>query len=108
MALALALVALGGAAASAAADSTVVSATVYQGSGRLISPSVTLSTLESNCPAYSGRNPMYLYPSGQPYQPASDSSWALSTVLSCGLQIPLNTSPASRSTAPSEGLRARR
>lgn len=89
--LALVVVSAGHGAAAAAADPTVVSATIYQGSGGggVTSPSVTLSTLENNCPPYSGSSPMYLYPSGQPYQPATNSSWALSTILTCGLQVPL-------------------
>jgi hypothetical protein len=32
---------------------------------------------------------MYLYPGDQPYSPAAFSSWALSTVITCGLGLPL-------------------
>jgi hypothetical protein len=73
----------------ARADQTVVSAAVYSGSaGSARSASVSLSAL-AGCPTYSGSSPLYLYPAAQPYQPATDSSWALSTVLTCALQIPL-------------------
>ena len=78
-------------AAPAAADPgpTVVTATVFDAAAHAVTPgSVTLSALQS-CPVYAGSSPMVLEPSGQPFQPAAGSSWALSTVLTCGLQIPL-------------------
>ena len=84
----------------AAADQTVVSATVYpSGSGSVTTPTATLPGL-NNCQQYptqeSGWSPITLYssgqpnPSGQPYQPAQGASWELSTVLTCGMNVPLN------------------
>jgi hypothetical protein len=85
----------------AAADQTaVVSATVYpSGRGSVTNPTATLSGL-NNCQQYptqeSGWSPITLYssgepnPSGQPYPPQQGASWELSTVLSCGMNIPLN------------------
>ncbi len=107
LALAAALVAVGYTAEAAAADPTVVSATIYQGSaGGIATPSVTLSTLQNGCPAYAGpgTSPMYLYPSGQPYEPASGSSWALETVLTCGLQVPLANVTGVQVDNPSSGF----
>jgi hypothetical protein len=75
---------------SALADQVVVNATIYPSSGGNVSAqSVTLGALQG-CPLYSGSSPMYLYPGDQPYSPAASSSWALSTVLTCGLQLPLS------------------
>src|SRR5262249_35859887 len=74
--------------ATASADQIVVSATIYPSSaGNVSHVSVGLQALEA-CPVYSGSNPIYLYPAGQPFQ-LTATSWSLSTVLSCGLQIPL-------------------
>jgi hypothetical protein len=75
---------------TASADQTVVSATVYPSTrGPVSHHAVALQTL-TGCPPYSGTNPIYLYPpdQGQPYQ-LTATSWSLSTVLTCGLQIPL-------------------
>jgi hypothetical protein len=47
---------------------------------------------------------MYLYPGDQPYSPASSSSWALSTVLTCGLQLPLTDVNAVQVKSPSHGF----
>jgi hypothetical protein len=45
----------------------------------------------NGCTPYAGTNPITLYPADQPYQlPAT--SWALSTVLTCALHIPLTPS----------------
>jgi hypothetical protein len=85
LALAASLVCLWPTAASA--DQTVVSATIYPSSaGNVSHGSVGLQALEA-CPEYSGSNPIYLYPPGQPFQ-LTQTSWSLTTVLSCGLQIP--------------------
>jgi hypothetical protein len=74
---------------TASADQTVVSATIYPSSARNVShASVGLQALEA-CPEYSGSNPIYLYPPGQPFQ-LTQTSWSLSTVISCGLQIPIS------------------
>jgi hypothetical protein len=80
-----------------------VSATIYPGPGVSIkTQTASLSTL-NGCTPYSGANPIYLYPGGQPFQ-LPTSSWSLSTVLVCGLGVPLTDptnvqvvrSPASR------------
>ena len=77
-----------GVTATAQADQTVVSATVYPGSqGNISTPSVGLAGLQ-NCPTYTGPSPMYLYPSQQPWVAPTGSTWTLSTVLQCGLGIP--------------------
>jgi hypothetical protein len=78
----------------AAGAPTVVSATVYpSGGGSVTTATATLSGL-NNCQQYptqeSGWSPITLYPSGQPYQPAAGASWELSTVLTCGMNVPLN------------------
>ena len=74
--------------ATALADQTVVSATVYPGTqGNISTPSVGLAGLH-NCPSYTGPSPMYLYPSQQPWVAPTGSTWTLSTVLQCGLGIP--------------------
>src|SRR6185437_13024480 len=82
-----ACVALAITAQAAAADQTVVSATIYPGAqGSLATKSATLSQLQT-CQPYSGPNPMYLYPGQQPFQAPSDSTWAVSEVLQCGLGV---------------------
>ena len=102
--LALILITLACDAPSAAADQAVVNATVYPGpKGSISTATVSLSRL-NGCTPYSGANPIYLYPGGQPVQLPLSSTWALSTVLTCGLQVPLTDvtnvqvvrSPASR------------
>ena len=92
---------------AAAADPTVATATIYPGPGASIkTQTVSLSTL-NGCTPYTGASPMYLYPpfpTGQPFQVPTSSSWSLSTVLTCGLGVPLTDltnvqvvrSPASR------------
>lgn len=87
--LALVLITLGCDAASAAADQAVVNATVYPGPRGSISTRTASLSMLSGCTPYSGANPMYLYPGGQPLQLPLSSTWALSTVLTCGLQVPL-------------------
>jgi uncharacterized membrane protein YgcG len=94
-ALVLAATALVGwltAAAPAAADQAVVTATVYAGSSGGVSyPEASAGTL-SGCPPYSGPNPIYLYAAGQgaPQQLPAGSTWTLATVLSCGLGVPIS------------------
>ena len=92
---------------AAAADQAVATATIYPGPGASIkTQTVSLSTL-NGCTPYTGASPMYLYPpfpGGQPFQVPTSSSWSLSTVLTCGLGVPLTDltnvqvvrSPASR------------
>ncbi len=87
--LALVLITLACDAASAAADQAVVNATVYPGPKGSISTRTASLSMLSGCTPYSGANPMYLYPGGQPLQLPLSSTWALSTVLTCGLQVPL-------------------
>jgi PKD domain len=90
---------------AASADQTIVSATVYPSSaGNVSHASVGLQALEA-CPEYSGSNPIYLYPPGQPFQ-LTATSWPLSTVLSCGLQIPLNDVTNVQVLNPSQGFEA--
>jgi hypothetical protein len=92
-------------AATASADQTVVSATIYPSSqGTVSHQSVGLQTL-IGCPLYSGSNPIYLYPPGQPYQLTS-TSWTVSTVLTCGLQIPLSDVTSVQVLNPSQGFEA--
>lgn len=98
----------------AAADPTVVSATVYpSGSGSVTTPTATLSGL-NNCQQYptqeSGWSPITLYssgqpnPSGQPYQPAAGASWELATLLSCAMNVPLNNVTAVQVYSPRFGF----
>jgi hypothetical protein len=83
------VIAAGGAAlpASAAADQTVVSATIFPGTaGSVSSQQVLLSTLNT-CDPYQGPSSIALQP-GSNQQPISQPAWTLGTVLTCGLQIP--------------------
>jgi hypothetical protein len=91
LAVAISLAAIGCFGAVAQADQTVVRALVYTGgSGATIPQQVGLSTL-SGCTPYSGSNPIYLYENGQATpQQLPSTTWALSTVLTCALQIPLS------------------
>jgi hypothetical protein len=92
-------------AAIASADQTVVSATIYPSSqGSVSHPTVGLQALDS-CPAYSGSNPIYLYPPGQPYQ-LPTTSWSLSTLITCGLQVPLSDVTSVQILNPSQGFEA--
>jgi hypothetical protein len=89
----------------AAADQTVVSATIYPGpQGSVTHPSVGLQTLTA-CPSYSGPNPIYLYPGGQPEQ-LTTLTWPAATVLTCGLQIPLSDVTDVQVLNPSQGFEA--
>jgi hypothetical protein len=88
---------------AASADQTVVSATIYPSSaGNVSHGTVGLQALQA-CPEYAGSNPMYLYPPGQPFQ-LTGTTWLLSTVLSCGLQIPLNDVNSVQILSPSQGF----
>jgi PKD domain len=92
-------------AASASADQAVVSATIYPSSqGAVSHQTVGLLTLEG-CPEYGGSNPIYLYPSAQPYQ-LTASSWTLSTVLTCGMQVPLGDVTSVQVLNPDHGFEA--
>ena len=74
--------------APALADQTVVQATVFPGgSGPATQRPVSLSTLQG-CGGYAGPTSLGLYPGAQSYTLAAGSTWTLSTVLGCGLQIP--------------------
>jgi hypothetical protein len=64
---------------------------------------VALSTL-AKCPGYAGSNPFYLFPAVQPFGPASGSSWALSTVLTCGLSLPSGNVSAVTVYSPAHGF----
>jgi len=91
--------------AAASADQPVVSATIYPSSaGNASHVSVGLQALQA-CPEYSGPNPIYLYPPGQPFQ-LTATSWLLSTVLSCGLQIPPADINSVQILSPSQGFEA--
>jgi hypothetical protein len=88
---------------AASADQTVVSATIYPSSaGNASHVTVGLQALQA-CPEYAGSNPIYLYPPGQPFQ-LTATSWSLSTVLSCGLQIPLGDLNSVQILNPSQGF----
>jgi hypothetical protein len=89
---------------TATADQSVVTATIYTSSGGGVTtpPPVTLSTL-GGCPAYDGSNPMYSYPGGQPFV-APASSWAISTVLGCALQVPLSDVTDVQISSPTDGF----
>lgn len=106
LAVLLTVVSLAPAAATATADQSVVTATLYPSSGGSVStpPPVTLSSL-GGCPAYDGSNPMYSYPGDQPFE-ATASSWAVSTLLSCGLQVPLTDVTDVQISNPSQGFEA--
>jgi hypothetical protein len=82
----------GGAAlpANAAADQTVVSATVFPGSqGSSSSVQVLLSTLNT-CGNYTGPSSVTMQSASgtQPPQAISQPAWTLGTILTCGLQVP--------------------
>ncbi len=88
---------------AAFADQAVVSATVYPSSaGNVSHVSVGLQALGA-CPEYSGSNPIYLYPPGQPFQ-LTETSWPLSTVLTCGLQVPMSDVDGVQILSPSQGF----
>jgi len=104
---ALALVAALGCAwpMGASADQTVVSATIYPSSaGNVSHVSVGLQALQA-CPEYSGSNPIYLYPPGQPFQ-LTQTSWTVSTLLSCGLQVPVDDVNSVQILSPNHGFEA--
>jgi PKD domain len=104
-ALALAALLVCGSPPAASADQAVVSATIYPASaGKVSQASVGLQALGA-CPEYSGSNPIYLYPPGQPFQ-LTATSWSLSTVISCGLQIPLDDVNSVQILNPNTGFQA--
>ncbi len=91
--------------AAAPADQSVVSATIYPSSaGNISHVSVGLQALQA-CPEYAGPNPVYLYPPGQPFQ-LTQSTWLLSTVISCGLQVPIGDVNDVQVLNPSHGFQA--
>jgi hypothetical protein len=76
--------------ATAAADQTVVSATIFPGSqGNASSAQVMLSTLNT-CGDYAGPGSITMQSASGtlPPQGISEPAWTLGTVLTCGLQIP--------------------
>ena len=89
---------------AARADQPVVSATLYPSSGTVRQVSVGLQALNA-CPEYAGSDPVYLYPPGQPFQ-LTETSWLLSTVISCGLQIPIGAVYDVQVFNPSHGFEA--
>jgi hypothetical protein len=73
--------------ATAAAEPTVVSATIFPGTaGSVSSQQVMRSTLDT-CDPYEGPSSIALQPN-QNQQAISQPAWTLGTVLTCGLQIP--------------------
>ena len=91
--------------AAAPADQSVVSATIYPSSaGNVSRVTVGLQALQA-CPEYSGANPIYLYPPGQPFQ-LSQSTWLLSTIISCGLQVPIGDVNDVQVLSPNHGFQA--
>ena len=90
---------------AAAADQPVVSATIYPSSaGNVSHVSVGLQALQA-CPEYTGSNPIYLYPPGQPFQ-LTQTTWPLSTLISCGLQVPIGDVSEVQIFNPSHGFEA--
>jgi hypothetical protein len=76
--------------ASAAADQTVVSATIFPGSqGSSSSAQVLLSNLNT-CGNYTGPASITMQSASgtQPPQSISEPAWTVGTILTCGLQIP--------------------
>jgi hypothetical protein len=72
--------------ASAAADQTIVSATIFPGTaGNDSIQPVLLSTLASKCATYAG--PSWTFSDGQAPQ-TTGTAWSLGDVISCGLSIP--------------------
>jgi hypothetical protein len=101
--LGIALALLACSATAAPADQIVASATIYPASqGGVSQRAASLQALES-CPTYAGSSPVYLYPPGQPYQ-LTATSWSLSTVITCGLQVPLSDVTAVQVRSPSQGF----
>jgi hypothetical protein len=91
--------------AAASADQSVVSATIYPSSaGNVSRVTVGLQALAA-CPEYAGSNPIYLYPPGQPFQ-LSQSTWLLSTIISCGLQVPIGDVNDVQVLSPNHGFQA--
>ncbi len=82
----------------------VVSATLYSSTqGNVSHPTVGTDALAS-CPSYSGTSPIYLYPGGQPSQP-TQNSWALATVVTCGLGVLPSDRQRGRGSQPQSRLR---
>ncbi len=72
---------------AAAADTAVVSATVFTGAaGTAGTQTVTLSQLDA-CPAYAGPGALTLYPGGST-DTLPSGTWTLAEILQCGLSIP--------------------
>ena len=87
------------------ADQSVVSATIYPSSeGNVSHATVGLQALAA-CPEYAGSNPIYLYPPGQPFQ-LSQSTWPLSTIINCGLQVPIGDVNDVQVLSPNHGFQA--
>jgi hypothetical protein len=75
---------------AAAADTAVVSATVFTGAaGTAAARTVALSTLDA-CPPYAGPGALTLYPGGSTDTLPSGTTWTLAEILQCGLSIPLS------------------
>lgn len=73
---------------AAAADTPVVSTTVFTGAaGTAVARTVALSTLDA-CPAYAGPGALTLYPGGSTDTLPAGSTWTLAEILQCGLSIP--------------------
>jgi hypothetical protein len=88
-----ALVAAAGAliaAPAAAADTRVVSATVFTDAAGTAAPRGVLLSALAACPAYNGPGSLTLYPTGTTDTLPAASTWTLADVLDCGLQIPLS------------------
>jgi PKD domain len=106
-ALAVAWAALSAGGAAADASPSVVTWTVYPASGGSVSSgSVSLSTLDT-CPLYSGSSPMHLYDppyASTPYSPSSTSAWSLSSVVTCGLAVPVGDVTNVQIDSPAHGF----
>ncbi|HEY3773032.1 MAG TPA: hypothetical protein VGL69_08575 [Solirubrobacteraceae bacterium] len=75
---------------AAAADTAVVSATVFTGTaGTAAARTVALSTLDA-CPPYTGPGALTLYPGGSTDTLPAGTTWTLAEILDCGLSIPLS------------------
>jgi PKD domain len=102
-ALALLVAVAAWSAATASADQTGVSATIYPSSPGGVSHQSADAQALGGCPPYSSANPIYLYPPGQPDQlPAT--SWSLATVLTCGLRVPIGDVTGVQVLNPARGF----
>ena len=91
---------------AAAADTAVVSATVFTGSaGTAAARTVELSALDA-CPPYTGPGALTLYPGGSTDTLPAGSTWTLAETIQCGLSIPLTNLQAVQVLRPDGAAQA--